>query len=378
MIRCKPTDNDTDKSQIRKSVSNLCKDQWTYLNIMDLWQLKRDFLEYTELEKGQSLLTVANYDRYLTKFLTWFSLVIASEAESSEGDPVDNPKNEIAAVADSDLAMTPDLITEDSVKEYRLYLNRLSDKSGRPLKRSTQNYSIITLRAFLGFLATKGVTSLAPQKVVLAKSEERKVEFLEANDIIELIKMPNISSFKGLRDRLILELLFSTGLRVSELANLNVGDINLERDEIPVRGKGGKVRVVFLSDSAHEVLAGYIKLIGDSEELILNKLGGDRLTVRSIERIVAKYAKAAGITKHVSPHTLRHTFATDLLINGADLRSVQSLLGHANVSTTQIYTHVTDQHLRDIHRAFHGKRTEDNIEVSPQIIDTDGNTDKSN
>ncbi|MCX6810257.1 MAG: tyrosine-type recombinase/integrase [Candidatus Berkelbacteria bacterium] len=274
--------------------------------------------------------------------------------------------------------MTPDLITEDSVKEYRLYLNRLSDKSGRPLKRSTQNYSIITLRAFLGFLATKGVTSLAPQKVVLAKSEERKVEFLEANDIIELIKMPNISSFKGLRDRLILELLFSTGLRVSELANLNVGDINLERDEIPVRGKGGKVRVVFLSDSAHEVLAGYIKLIGDSEELILNKLGGDRLTVRSIERIVAKYAKAAGITKHVSPHTLRHTFATDLLINGADLRSVQSLLGHANVSTTQIYTHVTDQHLRDIHRAFHGKRTEDNIEVSPQIIDTDGNTDKSN
>lgn len=310
----------------------------------DLWQLKRDFLEYTELEKGQSLLTVSNYDRYITKFITWL------EAETEKEKKQDNEEK---------IVLTPELITEEKIKEYRLYLNRLSDKSGRPLKRSTQNYHIITLRAFLGFLAIKGVPSLSPQKVVLAKSEERKVEFLEANDIIELIKMPNIGSFKGLRDRLILELLFSTGLRVSELAHLNVGDINLERDEIPVRGKGGKVRVVFLSDSAHQILEAYIKLIGGTEELILNKLGGDRLTVRSIERIVAKYAKAAGITKRVSPHTLRHTFATDLLINGADLRSVQSLLGHANVSTTQIYTHVTDQHLRDIHKAFHGKRTED-------------------
>jgi len=313
----------------------------------DLWELKREFLEYTELEKGQSLLTVSNYDRYLTKFFKWL--------EEFEANSYQLTANSLETK--TEIQFKPDLITENAIKEYRLYLNRLSDKNGRPLKRSTQNYSIITLRAFLGFLATKGVVSLAPQKVVLAKSEERKVEFLEANDIIELIKMPDIRSFKGLRDRVILELLFSTGLRVSELAHLDVGDINLERNEIPVRGKGGKVRVVFLSDSAHEVLATYIKLIGDSEELILNKLGGDRLSVRTIERIVAKYAKAAGISKHVSPHTLRHTFATDLLINGADLRSVQSLLGHANVSTTQIYTHVTDQHLRDIHKAFHGKRT---------------------
>ncbi len=314
----------------------------------DLWNLKREFLEYTELEKGQSLLTVSNYDRYLSKFLQWLQEFEANSYQLSANSLETKPE----------IQFKPEMITEDAVKEYRLYLNRLSDKSGRPLKRSTQNYSIITLRAFLGFLAGKGIASLAPQKVVLAKSEERKVEFLEATDIIQLIKMPNISSFKGLRDRLILELLFSTGLRVSELARLNVGDINLERDEIPVRGKGGKVRVVFLSESAHQILETYIKLIGDTEELILNKLGGDRLTVRSIERIVAKYAKAAGISKHVSPHTLRHTFATDLLINGADLRSVQSLLGHANVSTTQIYTHVTDQHLREIHKAFHGKRTE--------------------
>ncbi|MEI6144455.1 MAG: tyrosine-type recombinase/integrase, partial [Candidatus Berkelbacteria bacterium] len=294
----------------------------------DLWNLKREFLEYTELEKGQSLLTVSNYDRYLSKFLQWLQEFEANSYQLSANSLETKPE----------IQFKPEMITEDAVKEYRLYLNRLSDKSGRPLKRSTQNYSIITLRAFLGFLAGKGIASLAPQKVVLAKSEERKVEFLEATDIIQLIKMPNISSFKGLRDRLILELLFSTGLRVSELARLNVGDINLERDEIPVRGKGGKVRVVFLSESAHQILETYIKLIGDTEELILNKLGGDRLTVRSIERIVAKYAKAAGISKHVSPHTLRHTFATDLLINGADLRSVQSLLGHANVSTTQIYT----------------------------------------
>jgi len=316
--------------------------------IMDLWQLKREFLEYCELEKGQSLLTVNNYDRYLTKFLQWLETELKNQSTKND-QPVKESDN---------LAISPADITVDTVKEYRLYLNRLSDKSGRPLKRSTQNYSIITLRAFLGFLAGRGVTSLPPQKVILAKSEERKVDFLEPKDIVELIKMPRIQTFKGLRDRLILELLFSTGLRVSELQALNVADINLERDEIPVRGKGGKVRVVFLSESAHQILSAYLKMIPESDALILNKIDGDRLTVRSIERIVAKYAKEAGITKNVSPHTLRHTFATDLLINGADLRSVQSLLGHANVSTTQIYTHVTDQHLRDIHKAFHGKRTE--------------------
>jgi site-specific recombinase XerD len=344
----------------------------------DLWQLKREFLEYCELEKGQSLLTVANYDRYLTKFLQWLENEIQNSKSKDQNDnqKIDSIENldienslEIAKlpagsakarrIENSGDVFSPEKITADAIKEYRLYLNRLSDKSGRPLKRSTQNYSIITLRAFLGFLAGRGVISLAPQKVSLAKSEERKVDFLEANDITLLIKMPDTRTFKGLRDRLILELLFSTGLRVSELSKLDVGDINLERDEIPVRGKGGKVRVVFLSNSAHQILETYIKLTPESDALILNKLGGDRLTVRTIERIVAKYAKAAGISKKVSPHTLRHTFATDLLINGADLRSVQSLLGHANVSTTQIYTHVTDQHLREIHKAFHGKRSEE-------------------
>ncbi|MFA5158246.1 MAG: site-specific tyrosine recombinase/integron integrase [Patescibacteria group bacterium] len=326
---------------------------------MDLWQLKRDFLEFTELEKGQSLLTISNYDRYLTKFLTWLETDCHSEAVPKNPDPSLVAQDD----KDSTLNFSPEKITEEKVREYRLYLNRLSDKSGRPLKRSTQNYHIITLRAFLGFLASKGVTSLPPQKVHLAKSEERKVEFLEADDIKSLIDSADGKNFKGLRDRLILELLFSTGLRVSELCALNLSDINFERGEIPVRGKGGKVRVVFLSESSVMALKEYLKFINESDALILNKIGGDRLTVRSIERIVSKYAGFAGITKKVSPHTLRHTFATDLLINGADLRSVQSLLGHANVSTTQIYTHVTDQHLREVHKAFHGKRTGDDQQL---------------
>jgi len=329
---------------------------------MDLWNLKRQFLEYSELEKGQSLLTVANYDRYLTKFFQW--LENFQNQKSKIKNQNDKPK----------IKVMPENINQEAVKEYRLYLNRLSSKYGRSLSKSTQNYHIITLRAFLGFLALRGIKSLPPQKVTLAKSQERKIEFLEAQEIIQLLKMPKLDSFKGLRDRVILELLFSTGLRVSELVNLNVADINLERDEIPVRGKGGKVRVVFLSDSARQVLEKYLATLGKSkltpnqkpsglQALIVNKIGpqrtSDRLTVRSIERIVSKYARSAGITKHVSPHTLRHTFATDLLINGADLRSVQSLLGHSNLSTTQIYTHVTDQHLREVHKAFHGKRTQD-------------------
>jgi site-specific recombinase XerD len=303
----------------------------------DLWKLKRDFIEFCELEKGQSLLTVSNYDRYLTKFISWLEKNIAEKTENKKASPSN--------------------ITPEAVKEYRLYLNRLTNITGQPLSKSTQNYYIITLRAFLGYLVQIGVKSLPPQKVTLAKSQERKVDFLEAEDIIGLISKPDTKTFKGLRDRLILELLFSTGLRVSELQKLNVADLNMERGEIPVRGKGGKVRVVFLSESAKKILSEYLIAIGDCEPLIVNKIDGSRLSVRSIERIVSKYAKAAGISKKVSPHTLRHTFATDLLINGADLRSVQSLLGHSNISTTQIYTHVTDQHLREIHQAFHGKRT---------------------
>ncbi|MDD3086893.1 MAG: tyrosine-type recombinase/integrase, partial [Patescibacteria group bacterium] len=273
----------------------------------------------------------------LTKFISWLEKNIAEKTENKKASPSN--------------------ITPEAVKEYRLYLNRLTNITGQPLSKSTQNYYIITLRAFLGYLVQIGVKSLPPQKVTLAKSQERKVDFLEAEDIIGLISKPDTKTFKGLRDRLILELLFSTGLRVSELQKLNVADLNMERGEIPVRGKGGKVRVVFLSESAKKILSEYLIAIGDCEPLIVNKIDGSRLSVRSIERIVSKYAKAAGISKKVSPHTLRHTFATDLLINGADLRSVQSLLGHSNISTTQIYTHVTDQHLREIHQAFHGKRT---------------------
>lgn len=312
----------------------------------DLWKLKRDFLEFCELEKGQSLLTVANYDRYLTKFISWLERNLAEKMENKKASPSN--------------------ITPEAVKEYRLHLNRLTNITGQPLSKSTQNYHIITLRAFLGYLAQIGVKSLPPQKVTLTKSQERKIDFLEAEDIIRLISKPDIKTFRGLRDRLILELLFSTGLRVSELQKLNVADLNIERGEIPVRGKGGKVRVVFLSEPAKKILSEYLIAIGNCEPLIVNKAGGNRLSVRSIERIVSKHAKAAGISKKVSPHTLRHTFATDLLINGADLRSVQSLLGHSNISTTQVYTHVTDQHLREIHQAFHGKRIRTIDETDPK------------
>ncbi len=312
--------------------------------------MKRQFLEHCELEKGQSLLTINNYDRYLTKFFKWLE---GKNQRSKIKDQNDNVK-----LKKEQKEMQPADITADAIKEYRLYLNRLSDKNGRPLSRSTQNYHIITLRAFLGYLAGRGITALAPQKVALAKREERKIDFLEADDIILLLNAPDISTKKGLRDRAILELLFSTGLRVSELVALKVEDLNLERGEFPVRGKGGKVRVVFLSDQAKEILTKYIQTIEESEYLFPSQKSR-QLTVRSIERIVAGYAKKTGISKHCSPHTLRHTFATDLLINGADLRSVQSLLGHANVSTTQIYTHVTDQHLREVHKAFHGKRTDE-------------------
>ncbi|HPL01609.1 MAG TPA: tyrosine-type recombinase/integrase, partial [bacterium] len=209
----------------------------------DLWKLKRDFLEFCELEKGQSLLTVANYDRYLTKFISWLEKNLAEKTENKKGSPSD--------------------ITPEAVKEYRLYLNRLTNTTGQPLSKSTQNYHIITLRAFLGYLVQIGVKSLPPQKVTLAKSQERKVDFLEAEDIIGLISKPDTKTFKGLRDRLILELLFSTGLRVSELQKLNVADLNMERGEIPVRGKGGKVRVVFLSESAKKILSEYLIAIGD-------------------------------------------------------------------------------------------------------------------
>ena len=328
-----------------------------------LQELKREFLEYLEITKGRSVKTIENYDHYLSRFLKY------SKAQK----PAD--------------------ITDALIREYRLWLNRLPTGSsrkihhaGRPsvqsrlpaltnsLKKKTQNYHLIALRAFLKYLAKQSVKALPPERIELAKVPERSLDLITVQELERLLKAPSITSpkltrakagrpeeeLRALRDKAILELLFSTGLRVSESCALN-NDIDLSRDELSVRGKGDKVRVVFLSPAAKSAVSLYLKARKDMEEALFVSHGRgatshSRLTARSIEELVKKYAIKAGITKKVTPHVIRHSFATDLLENGADLRSVQALLGHANIQTTQVYTHVTDKHLRDIHRAFHGKR----------------------
>jgi site-specific recombinase XerD len=241
-------------------------------------------------------------------------------------------------------------------------------RDGEQLKKSTQNYHLIALRSFLKFLARNDITSLAPEKIELAKQEQRQVEFMEADELNRLLEMP-LKAGEGLvalRDKAVLELLFSTGMRVSELSQLQIESINLKRDEFTVRGKGGKLRAVFLSSTAKDALKNYLEKRRDPSPYLF--IGHDRakggrtndggLTPRSIQRMVERYTKMAGITKHVTPHTLRHTFATDLLLGGADIRSVQSLLGHASITTTQIYTHITNKQMKEVHKKFHGKSRE--------------------
>lgn len=297
----------------------------------DLNLLKTQFLEYLEIEKGRGVKTVENYDRYLRRFFSFAHV------------------------------KSPAAITEQMVREFRISLNRSAGTVGT-MKKNTQNYHLIALRAFLKFLRKRDVTSLNPERIELAKTGGRDLDLITAAELERLMKGPQGESLPALRDRAILELLFSTGLRVSELCNLNQ-DLDLSRDEFSVRGKGDKVRVVFLSDDAKKAVAAYLKKRGDFGEALFVgysnvKKGKDlsRLTPRSVERLVKTYAMKAGITRKVTPHVIRHSFATDLLQNGADLRSVQALLGHANIATTQVYTHVTDSHLRDVHKAFHGKR----------------------
>lgn len=300
----------------------------------DLKSLKTQFLEYCEIEKGRSVKTVENYDRYLTRFL------------------------------DHTKVTSPAKLTEPVVREFRIWLNRQPGISG-DMKKKTQNYYLIALRAFLKYLRRQGIESLNPERIELAKVGGRDLDLITADELNRLMKGPTGESLQALRDRAILELLFSTGLRVSELCSLDA-DIDLTRDEFSVRGKGDKVRVVFLSPSAKKTIAEYLKKRGDMGEALFvgygrggrSGTGKDigRLTPRSVERIVKQYAIKGGITRKVTPHVIRHSFATDLLENGADLRSVQALLGHANIATTQVYTHVTDKHLREVHRAFHGKR----------------------
>jgi site-specific recombinase XerD len=307
---------------------------------MTLTELKREFLEYLEIEKGRSILTVRNYDHYLTRFL-----------EYSKND---DPKQ----------------LTENMVREYRLWLNRQpGTKVGRnvdTLKRKTQNYYLIALRAFLKYIRKKGFESLNPERIELAKVPERSLDLISMQELNRLMDAPDVSTLAGLRDKAILELLFSTGLRVSELCGLSQEDVDLTRDEFSVRGKGDKVRVVFLSDTARNAIKAYLKDRKDFDDAMFVQYGKNstkdeeknkelRLTPRSVQRIIKRYATIAGITRKVTPHVIRHSFATDLLSNGADIRSVQALLGHANIATTQIYTHVTDKHLRDIHKKFHSR-----------------------
>lgn len=354
----------------------------------DLFKLKREFLEYCELDKGQSSLTISGYDRYLSKFLEWLKEYKSDNSRQIADNSTDNSQSD--AKKDCQLStvnciLVPKDIDQESVRQYRLYVNRLSDKYGKELKKSTQNYHILALRAFLRYLAFRGVGSLSPEKVSVGKTGDREITFLESEEMSSILNAPDASSSSGLRDRTILEILFSTGMRVSELASLNISDLNFERGEIAVLGKGKKLRVVFLSESAISSTREYLEERGycsnlkdenyrenlsadkstskDSPPLFLSNKG-TRLTVRSIERIVKKYSTRAGLAKKVSPHTLRHSFATDLLISGADIRSVQSLLGHSSITTTQVYTHVTDQHLREIHQKFHGKSIKNDQENS--------------
>lgn len=306
---------------------------------MDLHKLLQEFLEYLELERNVSRLTIRNYKHYMERFLGFL------------GGQVPSPSD----------------ITSDKIREYRLFLSRYADAHEMTLKRVTQNYHLIALRSFLKFLIKRGVKVIAPETVELGKAESHSIKFLERDAVERLLNMPQISTPEGFRDKAILELLFSTGLRVSELVALNRDQVNLDRKEFGVIGKGRRARVVFLSDAAAEWLGRYLKSREDNWKPMFIRYAGKtpdeadktgesrRLTARSIQRSVEKYAKKARLPVKITPHGLRHSFATDLLSSGADLRAIQELLGHKNVSTTQIYTHITNPQLREIHQKFHRK-----------------------
>lgn len=317
------------------------------------------FLEYLEIERGRAHTTIKGYDFYLHRFISWLDLHDVKK---------------------------PHEITQEHVRQYRLWLNRLTDRFGESLKKNTQNYHLIAVRAFLKYLAKRDVTVIAPEKIELAKMPQRQVDFLEGSDLERLLDSPlqkkvkssdketqeNDTSEKkeghsiiALRDKALLEVLFSTGLRVSEVASLKIDSINLDKEEFTVRGKGSKLRLVFLSEQSRYWLKKYLARRRDMNPslFISHDRAADKrvsedlygLTPRSIQRIIEGYTRQAGITKRVTPHTMRHSYATDLLLNGADIRSVQSLLGHESITTTQVYTHITNQQLRQVHKKFHNK-----------------------
>lgn len=314
------------------------------LNIRDL---KQHFLEYVEIEKGRSVKTVRNYDFFITKFLNYSKV------------------------------KRPEDITPEILREFRLWLNRQPVGNGRTgvktLKKNTQNYHLIALRSFLKYLVKRNIKSLAPDAIELAKVGHRQIDVITPSELRRLMDAPDTNTLIGMRDKAILELLFSTGLRVAELCSLS-RDLDLGAEEFSIRGKGDKVRLVFLSPEAKSAVKKYLdnrKDMGDALFTEISeratkaalkkgekdkKAGDEPLTTRSVQRIIKRYAIKAGISKRVTPHVIRHCFATDLLGNGADIRSVQMLLGHADISTTQIYTHVTDSELKRVYKQFHGKK----------------------
>ncbi|MEX2014475.1 MAG: site-specific tyrosine recombinase/integron integrase [Candidatus Saccharimonadales bacterium] len=307
---------------------------------MKISKLKTDFLEYLEIEQNRSQKTIENYDHYLTRLIDF-----AGDIDVSEIDP-------------------------ELIRKWRLWLNRLGTNTSDELQKSTQNYHLIAFRSFLKYCAKRDISTLPADKIELARTKRAQVTFLNDEEMLRLLSEPGTDRENGLRDRAILELLYSSGLRVSELVSLNKDHINLKRQEFMVRGKGQKDRPIFISEEATEWIQKYLDKRIDNSTPLFVRVGGNkksdqsgnhkRLTARSVQRMVSRYAVLAGITKHVSPHTLRHSFATDLLMNGADLRSVQALLGHSNISTTQIYTHVTDPHLKSVHQRFHRKKSAKN------------------
>jgi len=296
----------------------------------------KDYLEYLEIERGRSQRTIRNYHHYLQRLSDF-----AGDIKIEDIDP-------------------------ELIRKWRLWLNRLASDRGDELSKNTQNYHLIALRNFLKYLNKRGFSVLAPDKIELAKVNRKQVTFLNQEEVERVISTPDTETISGLRDRALLELLFSSGLRVSELVGLDKDHINLKRREFTVRGKGQKDRPIFISPAAANALESYLDKRADTLKPLFISVSANhtattdgsykRLTARSVQRIVQKHALLAGITKHVSPHTMRHSFATDLLMNGADIRSVQTLLGHSNISTTQIYTHITDPHLKSIHEKFHRKK----------------------
>jgi len=303
-----------------------------------------DFLTYMEVEKGSSPLTIRNYRHYLKRFSDW--------------------------IKEKNYNGNPEKINSALVTEYRVYLSRLKDQKSKTLSRKTQGYHAIALRSFFKYLTKKDVKVMAPDKIELPKIDERQIKFLTGEQVDRLLSSPSLSKIQGLRDKTILEVLYSTGLRVSELVKMDRDKLDLERREFGILGKGGKVRIVFLSMRACEWIKKYLGTRKDKYKPLFIRHKGKteitkgndnvRLSVRSVQRIIKRYAKKINLPIDVTPHVLRHSFATDLLIAGADIRSVQEMLGHKNIQTTQVYTHVTHKHLKEIHDAYHAKGKNNN------------------